>query len=230
MSSKPTVRLPHHHAPPEDLLAYASGTADPWLETLVACHLTLCPACREEVETLDALGGLLLSDEQSDVPFALPPAPLSSARPPGASAGAIREDGRRLELPESLLPVLPRPVHAHIRDDKPRFRFQIPGVRGMPLTLEGGGRPVQLVRFAPGYVVPEHGHAGLEWLLILSGHLRDEATGETFYRGDVSVRDTEHVHTQAIGSEEPCVALFATLGPPLPRTLLGRVLARAIGL
>lgn len=228
--SSSAQRMPEHHAPPEDLLAYATGTADPWLETLVACHLTLCPQCRQEVDTLDALGGILMSEAAAGAGEAAlasgGPGPLSTPPVP-ASVPRVRRD---LVLPRDLQSVVPRPLHPHLRDRHPRFRFSVPGVKQIALTLTGGGRPVQLVRFAPGYAVPEHGHAGLEWLMVLSGHLRDGATGEVFHRGDVSLRDTEHVHTQHIGEEEPCIAVFATLGPPLPRTFLGKLLARAVGL
>lgn len=214
---------PSHHPEPEELLAYVSGAAEEWLATLVACHLTLCPECREEVAMLDAVGGALLSEVGRDAEAPLVSVPV--LRPPRPFGRPLRSD-----VPHEIARVVPRPLHHYLADDRPRFRFLAPGLSHVPLRLVGGDRPLQLVRFKPGFVVPEHGHGGLEWLLVLSGAIEDRATGQRYGRGDISRRDTQDVHSQAVTRDEPCVAVFANIRPPIPHTLVGKVLARIVGL
>lgn len=213
--------MPSYHPEPEELLAYVSGAAEQWLATLIACHLTLCPACRDEVAMLDALGGALLEDTEDRVQVQAPRQHMRSA-PPAALPTR--------EISNALARHVPRPLHPYMLEPQPRFRFLAPGLAHVPLTLMGGSRPLQLVRFKPGFVVPEHGHSGLEWLLILSGELYDRTTGQRYTRGDVSRREAADVHSQQIGRTEPCVAVFANLQPLIPHTLLGKVLSRIVGL
>ncbi|MDD9940508.1 MAG: cupin domain-containing protein [Myxococcales bacterium] len=219
---------PSHHPEPDELLAYAAGTTEPWLSTLMACHLTLCPHCRQELVMLEELAGVMIEDFGQELEADTAGTPLLPK--PVLSPTAERVIPPRPVVPGEIASQVPRPLHGFFAEPVPRFRFLAPGVSHIPLTLDGGGRPVRLVRFRPGFVVPEHAHAGLEWLLILSGHLLDATTGQRFARGDVSERDTEDVHTQLIGKDEPCVAVFAHLGPPIPRTLMGRILSKIVGL
>lgn len=221
-----------HHPAPEELLDYAVGACDLWLDALLACHLTLCPACRLHLSELEALGGALLDAYRDELEAGV--AKPSRVKDPTERLGPVTpHHGMRPaidRLPQDVIRSVPRPLQAFMRDPQPRFRFLVPGIEHIPLTLTAGGRPVRLLRFRPGFVIDEHGHAGLEWLLILSGKLRDDHTGETFARGDVSRRVETDTHRQIIDRAEPCVAVFAHLGAPIPRTWTGRLLAKIIGL
>lgn len=214
---------PSHHPDGDELLAYVTGTCETWLSTLIACHLTLCPRCRDEVALLESLGGALFDDWLEDEADEALECADHVQLPP-------RKPLQAVAAPAEVASVVPRPLLSFLADSEPRFRFLAPGLSHMPLNLMGGDRPLRLVRFNPGFVVPEHSHAGLEWLLILTGEVHDRATGDRFRRGDISRRDVDDVHAQVIGKDEPCIAVFANIGPPIPRTLLGKVLARIVGL
>ena len=79
------------HLIPEDLLmAYAAGTAGEALSLLAACHLTLSPESRAQLQTLEAVGGELIAE--------LPPADLA----PGSLEAMLArlekgQEQRRLE-------------------------------------------------------------------------------------------------------------------------------------
>jgi len=212
--------MPSHHPEHDELLSYVTGTSDGWLSTLIACHLTLCPRCREQVELLDALGGALLDDAAGmdfDAKPRLAPYPALGSPPQP-----------RPRVPDDIARVVPRPLHGLFADDEPRFRFLLPGVKELRLRSDPREPRMQVVRFKPGFVVPQHGHSGLEWLLILSGELLDKTTGERFARGDVSRRHDDDVHVQVIGDREPCVAAFANVGPIIPHTFMGKLLAKFV--
>ena len=46
-----------HHLTDATLQQYAAGALSASMETLVACHLTACAACRRELAVHEALGG-----------------------------------------------------------------------------------------------------------------------------------------------------------------------------
>jgi len=52
-----------HHLTDETLQDYSAGLLNAPMETLIACHLTLCPACRQRSDLADAIGGISLNDE-----------------------------------------------------------------------------------------------------------------------------------------------------------------------
>jgi len=211
---------PTHHPDPDDLLAYASGTSPEWLALVVACHLTFCPECRDEVALLDDLGGVLLGE--------LAPSPGSSALsqlPPSPRAPERAAVQKRL-APD--VAALPRPLHDYLAGDAPRFRFLAPGVQHVPLTFSVGGIPGRVVRFAPGFTVPDHAHTGTERVLVLDGELEDSVTRERFVNGDLSQREGGTRHAQRILADG-CVALVVTDGPIVPSSFWGKVLKALTG-
>ena len=50
----------HHHPGSDLLLSYAAGSlAESW-SIAIAAHLSHCPACRQDIELAEAVGGVLL--------------------------------------------------------------------------------------------------------------------------------------------------------------------------
>lgn len=215
--------MPEHHPQQEELLEYATGAADEWLAVMVACHLTFCPRCRDEVALLDALGGALLGDSDgAPVVDGALEASLSKLDAPGSAPSPAPA------RVEPALAAVPRPLHPYLADPAPRFRWLAPGITHLPLELEAGARPVRLLRFRQGYTIPAHGHSGLEWLMVLDGELDDDSDGQRYGRGDVCRNEPGKVHVQRVTSDEPCLALVANLGPLIPQSWLGRLLARVV--
>jgi putative transcriptional regulator len=216
---------PTHHPDPDDLLAYASGTSPEWLALVVACHLTFCPECRAEVALLDDVGGMLLQDLVQDLVLT-----GGGEKPsPAFDAPALPTvSGRQSKRLAPDVAALPRPLHDYFADEAPRFRFLAPGVKHIPLTFAVGGIPGRVVRFAPGFTVPDHAHMGTERVLVLDGELEDSVTGECFVNGDLSQREGGTRHAQRILADG-CVALVVTDGPIVPSSWWGKVLKALTG-
>ena len=109
-----------------------------------------------------------------------------------------------------------------------RWRFLVPGVKHVPLNSPDDDVQMRLIELRPGYVIPRHGHTGLEWLLILTGDIGDSLSDTRWGPGDVLCNDIETEHSQDVGRDEPCIAIVANQGPLVPLTFLGRALAKII--
>jgi putative transcriptional regulator len=214
---------PTHHPDPDDMLVYASGTAPEWMSVVIACHLTYCAECRDEMATLDALGGVLLEtlEDESKIPLRAPSTPTASA--PAAPAPRVYADS-------PLARSIPRPLHAYFKE-APAWRFLAPGLKHIPLSLTAGELPARLIQFKPGLVIPDHRHSGTEMVLVLDGILSDTVSKEAFHSGDLSRRDESSVrHGNIVTSRDPCICLVVTDGPVDPATMWGRLLKALTGL
>ncbi|MEM7498184.1 MAG: ChrR family anti-sigma-E factor [Pseudomonadota bacterium] len=196
------------HMPPTDLLAeYASGSASPGLNLLMASHLTLVPESRRQVAALESIGGALLADE----------APVAMAASALETAFAAIDDDRQAE--DAELPdrggrdhVLPRPLREHLSgqdEESLPWRFRLPGVS--EYVLPGfDSEQVSILRARPGSGIPQHTHEGVEITLVLSGELHD---GDRVLRaGDVAVNTDEHDHRPRIMGDETCYCLVVMDG------------------
>lgn len=198
---------PRHHPPADALCAYAAGASDPDEELLLACHLTVCPACRAEVERAEALAGALSpeADGNADVerwlaqvaPRLDDPPPPPPAPPPAGGSGAGT----------GAIP-LPAPIRRRLAGP-PAFRAVAPGLR-VARVPAGAGARVFLADFRPGFRVPDHGHHGVERGLVLRGGFR---WGPDAYAvGDVSWEEDEH-RDIVVDDDGPCTTLFVNDGP-----------------
>lgn len=214
---------PTHHPDPDDLASYASGVAPEWMSVVVACHLTYCVECRDDVALFDDLGGALLDTlaDPGGAPLAQPASPASTPKP--------AEPVRHVDSPVAR--GIPRPLHRYFKEPVPTWRFLAPGVKHVPVSLTVGELPVRLIQFKPGLTIPDHRHTGTEMVLVLDGVLEDTATRDVFRTGDLSRRDeSTGRHGNAIIGPDPCVALVVTDGPIDPATMWGRILKALTGL
>jgi putative transcriptional regulator len=216
-------KSPRHHLPPELLLEYAAGTALPTTSLLVACHLTLCSECRQEVERYQEIGATLLEQQPetgvTEDAFARIMAAIDTPfNPPTA---------RQQSLPEGE-GVIPFPLLNALDERQLKLRWALPGVHAVSIMLDQERPPARFVKFRPGIRIPSHGHAAPEILLILGGVLEQEDT--QFRRGDVVYSDIGTVHEQVIGDEGSCLALIVNEGPLIPTTRWGKILKRIMGL
>jgi putative transcriptional regulator len=214
--------IPTHHPDADQLLAYASGTIAEWAALVVACHLTYCPECREEIALLDDVGGALLDELPAGEAPALPPTELLYAEP------KVPKTRTFVNLPPDVA-ALPRPLRAFFKDDAPRFRFLAPGVRHVPLSFEVGGIPARVIRFKAGFKIPEHTHEGEELVLVLDGELRDTVTDEVFRTGDLSHREPSTTHGQNMSPSGDCTCLVISTAEVVPTSAWGRFLKAIAG-
>lgn len=218
---------PQHHLPNEVLMEYAAGTAHDTTSLLVACHLTLCAACRADVARFEEVGAHLL-EQQPETP--LPSDALGRLlaqiddipqRPHGTTQPAPKGDPR-----------LPLPLQQLLPAGQLQLARWLPGIRGITLRLnesqEANIPPARLVLFGAGVGIPAHDHEAPEYVLVLDGEILDD--GQVYTRGDVTVSDEGHVHNQRVSPRGPCLCLIVNEGGIRPQTLWGRLLKRIAGL
>lgn len=208
---------PRHHLPDELLLAYAIGGLSDAESLLVAVHASLCPSCARKVQQHERVAGALLAagpaadigeDLLTKTLARLDEAPVVAPPPP------VKDP----ILPSALARIT-GPIHTL------KWKQALPFIANcfsvdLPMSLNG--IPVQLRRFRPGTMIPNHCHHAPESDLILTGALIDERTGNRFERGDVSMNDETVTHQLRIDEGDWCVALSVNAGRAKPVGLLAR--------
>ncbi|HEY1398028.1 MAG TPA: ChrR family anti-sigma-E factor [Roseateles sp.] len=203
----PPLEIRHHPAD-ELLLSLVSGALPIGLRLVTQTHLELCPACRERVAMLRALGGAVL-DEQPEAPMRADalarafgridqleqaeraggtPTPRKVPAPPPLPAGAV--------WPKALAGC-----------SATRWRWLGPGMRWSRVTVPDAPEAnVFLLRIGAGKYLPQHTHRGTELTQIIYGRFHDGRA--LFGPGDFDLADDD-VHHQPVvqdGSECICVA------------------------
>ena len=237
------MTAPRHHPDQEMLAAYAAGVQAPRHALVVATHMALCPRCRRDVAALERVGGRILESlepsngdarglERLWADLAELPAPVRDSRAPlatddrGVSCNpADTDDDHHIHGP-----VLPEPLRSYVGGDVDAlpWKRRMPGVLELELEFSEPDAPARLVRMAPFVYIPKHDHHDGELTLVLAGGLRD-ADG-VYERGDLSTGRPGLEHAQQVLPGAPCYALAINDAPLIPRTLLGKVLARITGL
>lgn len=191
-----------HHLDDATLMSFAAGSLPAALAAVAAAHVAMCPRCRRETAALERLGGALLAGLQpvdlAQAEPAIPPAAQLRSR-----AGAeVQARGQELPLPVAGL------VGGNL--DDVTWRWLGPGVWDHALPIQGAGK-LRLLKVAPGYNIPEHGHGGAELTLVLRGSFYDE-TGR-YLRGDVADLDEDIAHRPLIDGDGHCICLVASEAP-----------------
>ena len=211
-----------HHLTDETMHEYASGTLDSSMETLIACHLTVCQYCRSRADQADQIGGLLLAEADSaavrvtaadllargtshTAPATPPPAPLA------------------VGVPRPLARLLPGPV------DQLQWRRIAPGVKQYNLSEQPRTNGAfKLLHLAPGVTRSDHSHSDRELTYVVRGSYTDEMG--RFSSGDIADLDGNHSHKPVVDSEEPCIALIASGAPVQYSGILGRIMQPFVGI
>ena len=208
--------MPVHHLSEDVLVAYAAGSLPEALSLVVASHVTLCPACRAEVESYEALGGSLIDEID----------------PASVSESALSDIFARLDVGEALGgpavpwgvsvpaaerdvadPSIPRPLRDYLGGDLESlpWRTVIRGVEEAEIALESADCRTRLMRIQPGVTMPRHTHGGEEVTLVLEGGYSD-AEGH-YERGDVQAADPSVDHQPVADKGEPCICLVVSDAP-----------------
>ena len=185
--------------------------------------MALCPRCRAEVAQCEALGGVLLEDQETEAlqddslervlarlddtaaEESAPPAPRTAARSVGAG------------------PLVPRPLRDCLGEglnqlDWTTFR----GLEKVELLPEFPSFRTRLMRIKSGTAMPTHTHEGSELTLVLAGGFSDE--NGHFLRGDVAEADPSVTHRPIADPGEDCLCLAVTDAPLRLTGPLGRLL------
>ena len=211
-----------HHLSDETLQDYAAGSLDVPMETLVACHLTMCHHCRARASFADSVGGALLAgnDEvrvEASAADVLARAARNDADVTGAAAASLGG------VPRPLARLLPADL------DALDWRRVAPGIRQFNLgTRHRRHGAFKLLHLAPGTTLIEHGHNDRELTYVVRGCYTDELG--RFCAGDIADLDDHDEHRPVVDADEPCIALIATHSPVRFNGVLGRILQPFVGI
>ncbi len=211
-----------HKLQDEWLLSYAAGVLDPGRSLVVASHLTYHDDLQNTVADAEKIGGSLLETmEGTDVSDAV-------------------LDSLMNRLDETVVPELkptparsgkyPQPLMNYINCDieSLKWRFMGPGMRYSHLWQGANDERLWLLRANGGIQVPEHGHNGDEFTLVLKGGIQT-ASGH-FQAGGIDVVGEETIHQPRIDTGEECICLVMTEGPIRLKGLVSRMMQPLIGI
>jgi putative transcriptional regulator len=189
---------------------------------MVASHLAYHEDLQQTVADAEAIGGALLDEVE-----------------PGSVSGDMLD--RILErLDESPVPevpavnrgasVAPQPLRDYLGCDidKLNWRLMGPGMHNVRLWAGSNEERLWLLRARGGVTIPEHGHNGDEWTLVLKGAY--QVAEHHFMVGDLESADQEVIHQPAIDEDEECICLVMTTGLIRFKSPFAKMLQPLIGL
>jgi len=206
----------------EWLLSYAAGALDPARMLMVASHIAYHDDLQAAVADAESIGGSLLESMQSehvsdrvleDLLDRLDKATPAEVKPVASAAN---------QYPQPLLDFMDCDMESL------KWRFIGPGMRQARLWNGPNAEHLWLLRAKGGVVVPEHGHTGAEWTLLLKGSYRTDFG--RFGVGEIDLNDEQTVHQPLIDTDEECVCLVMTEGPIKLKSLVARMVQPVIGL
>ncbi|MFT5540469.1 MAG: putative transcriptional regulator, partial [Alphaproteobacteria bacterium] len=143
------------HPENEMLFDYASGSLEEEPSLVVAAHLAFCDLCREEVRSLESLGGSLMS-ETTDEKLA----------PDALDAVMARLDSplepAEIKQPTPIDSILPGPVARYLGTglDGLLWRRVGPNVEEARIATSNARFKTSLLRIKRGTATPMHTHGG----------------------------------------------------------------------
>jgi len=180
------------HPAPETLADYASGALKTGARLVLGLHLKACEACRRDVEGLEMIAGALLAAE-----------PEAGLKP-----NALDRALAALERPEP-----PEPKRIALADMTRGLWMPIgagAALKPLPKVADPGER-LFLIRAQSGCYMPEHGHTGMERLVVISGAFEDDQG--RYGPGDLVERGPDDRHRPLAFGGETCLCLSASDGP-----------------
>lgn len=206
-----------HHPQTETLLAYAAGTLAPALTALLACHVSVCRLCFEEIRCMETLGGVLLSRMQ--------PAALRETASESVSNSKRRDWPVQAKSHDPKLKGdvrLPEPLARYLGQDLADLDWKptAPGIEKAEIPIPSCSGDLYILRVQPGRRLPSHGHRGAELTMVLKGAYRDE-TGE-YGKDEVADLDETIEHQPYVSGDEECICLIASEHPPRYAKLAAR--------
>lgn len=215
-----------HHLTDETIQDYAAGTLSMPMETLVACHLTVCSHCRAKAQTADHIGAALLG-EAEPVEVATSAADLlaRASMMPAHSAPSLTAASELVKgVPRPLARLLPANL------DELDWRRIAPGIKQHNLSDQHRKHGAfQLLHLEPGVTLSAHSHNDRELTYLVQGSYTDEIGH--FEKGDIADLDDHiHEHQPVIDSDVPCIALIATESPVKYSGMVGKIMQPFVGI
>ena len=211
-----------HHLNDDLLLDYSAGRLSEGWSLAVACHLAMCPQCREQLALAEATAGVMLEElapiEGPDDSWEQLKARLMTA--PQGDAAPIRR-------PASA--TLPEPLRSYLGGDMDTIKWRNLG-NAKQILIKTGDPTTQarLLCIAAGKPVPEHTHGGRELTLVLKGSFHDEV--DRFGPGDIEDADGSLIHQPVADADEDCICLAITDAPLKFSSRLVRLVQPILGI
>lgn len=214
-----------HHLTDETIQDYSAGSLTMPMETLVACHLTVCKHCRNRASIADDIGGNLFdSAEQAILSTSAADLLARASMMPQHSAPSANSKPSVSGVPRPLARLLPTSL------DELDWRRIAPGVKQHNLSSQHRKYGAfQLLHLDPGVVLSAHSHNDRELTYLVQGSYTDEIGH--FAVGDIADLDGhQEEHQPVVDSKEPCIALIATHSPVNYSGVLGKIMQPFVGI
>jgi len=218
-----------HHLTDETLQDYAVGSLGASMETLVACHLTVCRQCREKAELADTIGGELFDQHEPASMSHCAADVLMQARN-SESTPAPSQKGLNGNA-NFTSPHVPRPLARLLPTNLEDLDWRriAPGIKQINLSEKSRHMGAfKLLHLAPGVVLSAHSHNDRELTYVVKGSYQDEIG--RFKAGDIADLDGEVVHQPVVDTHEPCIALIASYSPVKYQGMLGKIMQPFVGI
>lgn len=204
---------PSRHPSPDWLIEHATGALAPGKDLVIAAHVAVCRACRDETRMAEAVGGALIES--------LEPAEMGE----DALARALASiESRSQESPAARASVRPDWIafsSPAVETAWKRRRWAAPGVWVAPVFRGPGTARTYLLRVAAGMSVPRHRHDGVELVTVLEGAYDDR--GDIHAPGDFAANDETVDHRPTVTRDGECVCLINTDAPLIALDWVGKV-------
>ena len=200
-----------NHHPEHDLLEqYAAGALALPVALCVSVHVGFCAQCRAQVQSLHALGGMLL-EELTAVPVAdamlhnvlaridrtpVPTTPAAAPEPGPTDIG---------DVPRALRKLVPSGYRLL------QWSRVMPSLRIAALDAGCDGYTLALHRLSAGGSVAKHDHRGPEYTVVLNGSFSDEYG--VYRDGDFILREPAQRHRPLAARNEECLCLAVQQAP-----------------
>ena len=207
----PIATMISHHPTTDLLVEYANGTL-PWAMSIgVAAHVQLCSHCRDQVQTLNQLGGAQLATVSSEGVSEgcfdqllsrienTDDTPVKQQKPTHRKLDPLLKG---LELPKAVKALLPKNLS---------WNNVSSALKTARLTAGQDDYEVAFHRICKGGKVVEHDHKGTEVTLVLEGSFSDEAG--IYHRGDFLVKQPGDIHRPTATQNEDCLCLSIVEAP-----------------
>ncbi|MEQ9635477.1 MAG: ChrR family anti-sigma-E factor [Devosia marina] len=211
-----------HHLNDDLLLDYAAGRLSEGWSLAVACHLAMCPQCREQLALAEATAGVMLEelapvegpdDSWEQLKARLVTAPQDNATPIRRPASAT----------------LPEPLRSYVGGDLDAIKWRNLGnAKQVLIKTDDPSTQVRLLCIAAGKPVPEHSHGGRELTVVLKGSFHDEV--DRFGPGDIEDADGSLTHQPVADAHEDCICLAITDAPLKFSSRLVRLVQPILGI
>lgn len=207
-----------HHPDDASLATFAAGGSPQNFSCVMQLHLDQCPRCRERVAQAEQLASLFLCEPGEE---------RLSTHSKSRLMAMLDAEPDLETVPDSVesaaMPALLRNWNRASADQLP-WRRIAPGIKQIRFPDVFGD--LYLLRIAPGTCLPEHGHAGGEMTMVLSGSYSDEIG--RFTPGNVADLDDSVEHQPIADRNEDCICLVATDAPLRFKALVPRLFQRLL--